>query len=99
MPKQRRTWDTHTKTGYYLGPAWEHYRYHRVLVNDTRAERVGQTVFFRHKYITQPQITESDALLRASDEICNALTKAAPNSDETRRAVDLLVSIFKKKAS
>ena len=23
MPKHRKTWDTHTKSGYYLGPSWE----------------------------------------------------------------------------
>ena len=45
-PKQRRTFGAHTKTGYYLGPAWDHYRCHLVWVEDTRATRIGQTVFF-----------------------------------------------------
>ena len=25
MLKQRKTWDPHTKSSFYLGPAWEHY--------------------------------------------------------------------------
>ena len=41
-----------------------------------------------------PNFTESDALLRAGDQICSALTKAAPGSAETKRAVDKLMDIF-----
>ena len=99
MPKHRKTWDTHTKSGYYLGPSWEHYRCHDVWVTDTRARRVGQTVFFKHKYLTQPTITPNDALLRAGDNLCSALTNAAPGDEKTQRAVDLLVEIFQKTAN
>jgi len=95
MPQHRKSWETHTKTGYYIGAAWDHYRCHRVWVKDTKAERVGQTVFFKHKYITQPAITESDALLRASEDICDALLKREPTSKKTRSAVDTLINIFK----
>ena len=98
MPKNRRTWEAHTKTGYYLGAAWDHYRCHRVWVKDTKSERVGQTVFFKHKYITQPTITTSDALLRASEDVCEALLKSQPSSKKTRTAVDKLIEIFKGKA-
>ena len=75
MPKQRRTFGPHTKSGYYLGPAWDHYRCHQVWVEDTRATRVGQTVFFKHKYITAPHFTESDALVKASEELAHLLQK------------------------
>ena len=68
-PKSRRTWEAHTKTGYYLGAAWDHYRCHRVWVKDTRSERIGQTVFFKHKYITQPAVTTAGALLRTGEDI------------------------------
>ena len=46
MPDKRKTWDAHTKTGYYLGVSWEHYRCHEVWVQDTKSVRVSQTVFF-----------------------------------------------------
>ena len=46
MPSKRRTWESHTKTGFYLGASWNHYRCHRIWVEDTKSERVGQTVFF-----------------------------------------------------
>ena len=95
MPKNRGTYETHTKTGYYLGASWDHYRCHRIWVKDTRSERVGQTVFFKHKYITQPRITTADALLRASEDICDALLNTAPTSKKTRSAVDALIDIFR----
>ena len=37
-----RVHQQHTKTGYYLGTSWDHYRCHQVWVKDTRATRVGQ---------------------------------------------------------
>ena len=98
MPKNRRTWESHTKTGYYLGTSWNHYRCHEVWIKDTKSSRIGQTVFFKHKYITQPMVTTSDALLRASEDICDALLKTAPNNKKVRSAVDILVDIFKGQA-
>ena len=99
MPDNRKSWETHTKTGFYVGTSWEHYRCHQVWVQDTKSTRVGQTVFFRHKYITQPTVTASDALLRASEDICDALLKASPKNPKTRSAIDLLVDIFKGKSN
>ena len=98
VPKNRRTWEAHTKTGYYLGTSWDHCRCHKVWIKDTKSTRIGQTVFFKHKYITQPTVTTSDALLRASEDICDALLKTAPNNKNTRTATDLLVDIFKGQA-
>ena len=46
MPSKRRTWEQHTKSGFYLGASWDHYRCHRVWIKDTKSTRVGQTVFF-----------------------------------------------------
>ena len=99
MPANRRTWAAHTKPGFYLGPSWEHYRCHDVWVEETRATRTGQTVFFRNKYITQPTVTAADALVRTGEDLCSALTGSTPDSDATRRAVDSLMEIFKTKAA
>ena len=95
MPGNRKSWEPHTKTGYYVGTSWDHYRCHEVWVKDTKSKRVGQTVFFKHKYITQPTVTATDALLRSSEDICDALLKAPPRNTNTRKAIDLLIEIFK----
>ena len=45
MPDKRKTWAEHTKSGFYLGTSWNHYRCHEIWVSDTKSARVGQTVF------------------------------------------------------
>jgi len=98
MPAQRRTWEAHTKSGYYLGTSWEHYRCHEVWVKDTRTARVGQTVFFKHKYLTQPGMTDADALVQAADGLRGALQSTKPESDAMKEAVNALVKIFNRQA-
>ena len=47
-PNNRRTWSPHGLDGWYLGPAPEHYRYPRMYIPRTRAERIAKTVDFSH---------------------------------------------------
>jgi hypothetical protein len=63
MPSTRDTWAEHTASGYYVGCSHEHYRCHKVYVTSSRSIRVCQTVFFKHKYLTQPSFTSHDALI------------------------------------
>ena len=52
-----------------------------------------------HKYITQPQITDKDALIQAGDQLKNALQKAEPESEAMKVAVNALVKIFEARAA
>ena len=45
----RRTWAPHSADGYCLGASPGHYRAHRIYAKATNAERVPETVFFKHK--------------------------------------------------
>ena len=36
MPNKRKTFEAHTKAGFYLGNSWEHYRCHEIWIADTR---------------------------------------------------------------
>ena len=47
MPSKRKTWEQHTKSGFYVGNSWEHYRCHKVWILDTKNTAVGKTVFSR----------------------------------------------------
>ena len=48
-PDNCRTWAPQGVDGWYLGPVPDHYRYHRVYIPHTRAERIAKTVeFFPH---------------------------------------------------
>ena len=98
-PANRRTYEApHIKNGSYVENSWEHHRYHKILIMDTRSVYIGKTVFFRHKYITQPTVTMADAILRAGDDKYQALKGVIPENGATRTAVDYLMGIFKKQA-
>ena len=44
--------------------------------------------------MTQPTIINTDALLRAGEDICNALANISPETGKTRQALDFLMEIF-----
>ena len=96
--KQEKTWEPHIKVGYYIGNSWEHYKCHKVWIVDTQNVQVGQTCFFKHKYLTQPTDTISDAILRESDDLCQILRGIIPVKGATQSAVDQLMETFKKKS-
>ena len=52
-------------------------------------------MFFKHKHLTQPYVTPIDAVLRASDNLCQILKGLPPVKGKTRTAVDMLMNIFK----
>ena len=83
MPGKRRTWDAHTKPGFYLGPSWEHYKCHEFWVQET-------------KHIAQPYLTMSDALILPGEKLCNALSGKAPNNNATASAIKQLMEIYRK---
>ena len=63
-------------------------------VQETRNVRVGQTVFFKHKYLTQPSVTPLDAVVQATDDLCTVLKGRSPVKGAMRTAVELLMDIY-----
>ena len=72
-PKRRKSWGEHSEDGWYLRTSPEHYRCHIVYVKKTKAKRVSDTVYFKHKYITQPSITPADAVIKALHDLTQAI--------------------------
>ena len=99
MPSTRETWAEHTASGYYIGSSDEHYRCHKVYITATRSIRVCQTVFFKHKYLTQPSFTTNDALLLAADRLTSAIEGVLPTTTSTQAGVQQLLDIFKSQAN
>ena len=99
MPSNRETWAEHTVSGYYIGCSHEHYRCHQVYVTSTRHIRVFQTVFFKHKYLTQPTFTSHDALIRAADKLADAISGTIPKNSTTENGIKSLLDIFKQQAN
>jgi hypothetical protein len=80
-PAVRETWAAHTASGYYIGNAWDHYRCHEIYITDTKHSRVCETLFFKHKYLTMPSFTPSDALVKAAD---NLVVRRSSRDDKSR---------------
>jgi len=72
-PGRRKTFGEHSEDGFYLKMSEEHYRTHVIFAKKTRAKRLADTVFFKHKYITQPTITPANAIVNAYNKLRQAI--------------------------
>jgi hypothetical protein len=98
VPSIRETWAPHTTSRFYVGNSPEHYRCHKVFITDTRHTRICSTVFFKHKYLTMPTLTPSDALICAAYNLTDAIEGIRPPPNITSDAIDQLINIFKAQA-
>ena len=78
-PDKQSLWAAHGVDGWYLGPALEHYRFYRVYVTNTRAERNSDTIDFFPQHTKVPSIAANDASTIAAQEIVAALSDPKPN--------------------
>ena len=67
-------------------------------VKDTMSVRIGQTVFFKIQYLTQPTITTSDTVLKVMADFEQALKGVVPENGNSRDAVNHLMGMFKGEA-
>jgi hypothetical protein len=98
---RRGTWEEHSTDGWYLGTSNEHYQCHKIYVKKTRAERISDTVFFKHKYITQPTLRQADTIIKALDDLTHALKgrknmKGSTQIEALEQINKLLTNIPKK---
>ncbi len=73
-PKKRSSWDVHMDTGFNIVMAMEHHQYFHIYIVKTRATRISDTVFFKHHYITNPQVTPKTLVIKAALDLTSALT-------------------------
>ena len=66
---RRRTWGLRAQRGWYIGYAPDHYRLHTFVDNITKAECVSGAVEFKHKRITNPQLSHDDKIMRAYQDL------------------------------
>jgi hypothetical protein len=81
--ERRGTWAENTTDGWYLQISPEDYRCHKVHVKKTNSKRTLDTVFFKHRYITQPTVTFADILKKAINDLATTL-KGRKNVDGIR---------------
>ncbi len=59
--------------GWYLQTSPEHYQSYVIYVKQTKIKRVSDTVYFKTKYITQPTLTPADVIIKALNDLTQAL--------------------------
>ena len=85
---KRCTWTYHCLDGWYLNTSPEHYRVHNCHVKSTKAEHLSNTVYFRHKTITNPALPPHDKLMLALAN-CKAALAEIASSPADKQAQDL----------
>ena len=92
MPSKKKTWEAHSKSGYYLGVLWSYYRCHQIWISDSRSMRIEQIVFFKHTHVTQSAVTAADGIVQASNGLCQILKGLSPVKSDPKTAGELLVN-------
>jgi hypothetical protein len=77
--EKRGSWAFNSIDGWYLRTSPEHYRCHVIYIKKTRSERISDTVHFNHKYTTQPTLTPEDTIVKALNDLKNALKQKRNN--------------------
>ena len=72
-PANRETWAAHGLDGWYIGPAMESYRCYTCWINETRRERICDTVAFLPMHVALPVATPNDMILASLKDIAQAL--------------------------
>lgn len=104
-PDERNSWSTHGEEGWYIGPAIEHYRCHKVYITKTRGERTGDTVTFFPTRVQMPKLSSADTIVKAATNLIEALHNLKPTSvfkqigDKRLEALKQLADIFPEATS
>jgi hypothetical protein len=102
-PAKRRTWAPHGQHGYSLGPAMHHCICQNVNISSTASERIVDTLEFFPHNSPMPQLSSTDRLIMAANDMTNAIKNPHPAvpfaqvGDDTIAALTQLAEIFKNK--
>jgi hypothetical protein len=102
-PAKRRTWAPHGQHGYSLGAAMHNYRCQNVYISATVKEHTVDTLEFFPHNSPMPQLSSTDRLIMAANDMTNALKNTHPAvpftkvGDDTIEALTQLAENFKNK--
>jgi hypothetical protein len=97
-PQNRQSWDVHGNVGFNIGTVLEHHRCFHIYIVKTRATRISNLVFFKHQYITHPQLTPETLVIKAALELTSALKGTVSRKAETADAFARVSKLFHKTA-
>ena len=81
-PNRRTMFGEHSGNGFYLKMSEEHYMTHVVLCKKTRAKRLADIVFFKHKHITQSTVTPVDTIVNAFTKLQDTILGIQHSKDD-----------------
>jgi hypothetical protein len=81
------------RKGWYLGPAMEHYRYHRCYVTKTQSERISDTVEFFPSEAKAPIMSATDSAIAAVEALAEAINHSTPSPNTTAISEQSLVAL------
>jgi hypothetical protein len=95
-PKNRQSWDVHADTGFNIKTAMEHYQCFHIYIVKTRATRISDTVFFKHQYITHPQVTPDTLIIKAALDLTSELKGTVSRDGKMAEALQKFSKLFTK---
>ena len=78
-PNRGRTFVFNAKKAWYIAPCFQHYRKFKGIMASTGAERISDTVQFKHHAISIPQLTPDDRILEAERQLDSAIKQQPKN--------------------
>ena len=86
-PDKRGSWDPHSVLRWNLGTSMKHHWILNFFAKATRVERVLDTIFSKHKYLTQPTDSPEDATVTAAHQFTGARKGNAKGNNEELEAL------------
>ena len=68
-PNRRKTFGLNTKKAWSTSPCFKHYQIFKGILQSTGAEKMTDTVRFKHHAIIIPQLTPADRIMDASRQL------------------------------
>ena len=94
-PNRRASWGEHAMDGWYIKILPEHYRCHEIFVKTMRHTPISDTVSVKHNYITQLTVTPADAIVKALQNVKQAvLGKANHRGTANLQALTQMTDTF-----
>ena len=94
-PNQRRTFGFNAKKAWYIAPCFQHYRTFKGIMASNGAERILDTVQFKHHAIETPQLTPANRILEAARQLDSAIKQQPKKSPmDELVAIELLRNVL-----
>ena len=77
-PRRRKKFSGHCSKGHFLGISFENYRAWIMWIKEMKTKRISDTVFHKHKYITNPDVTPEYRVIEAMDRMSKELKGNPP---------------------